>query len=736
MAKLAGTVRRLTYRNSENGYSVLKILPLEEDQAKLFDREKDSERLITVVGVMPDIQVDDAVSFEGRWGSHPKHGENFEVTHYFVKSPTTLVGLERFLASDHIKGVGKAYANEIIKRFGDRTHQVLSDSPEELAKIKGITLKKAREIGKQWAQAQKQREQMIRLQGIGATPNLAAKIIKAYGVQAVEAVERNPYQLATDIWGVGFTTADQVAQNLGFEQSHPHRVQAGIRYALSQALEAGHLYLPHEELVGQASRLIQVNPSDIEGQIKQLLADGGLVDESGAIFLRVFYHAEANLAYLINEMTRLPSRNDRLKRFLSAGINWDEVFAWVASRQGFELNAGQQQTVKVALTTRLSVLTGGPGTGKSTVVNALVDILKTNDFQIVLAAPTGRAAKRMTELSGHPASTIHRLLKLKPGATPQYHQDHPIPADLIVVDEASMLDVLLAEQFFSAVGPGTHVLLVGDVDQLPSVQAGNVLGDIVESNMVPVVQLTRIFRQTEESAIIKNAHRINNGQFPQFSPHPTDFYFFQEEDTQRAGDRIIELVTERIPGQFGFDPREEIQVLSPLYKTGAGVTRLNLDLQRILNPAPPSRHLSGQRELNMGSRVFRVGDRVMQLSNNYEKEVFNGEAGKVVEIGNGRVRVQFDEKLVEYKVVELDQLTLAYAVSVHKSQGSEYPAVVIPVLTAHYIMLQRNLLYTAITRAKKLVILVGSKKAIWIAIRNDKTGQRYSKLKERLQKVV
>lgn len=731
MPKLHASVERVTYRGERDGYAVLKVKPTQDSQEKLFDRELDRDNLITVVGSMPNLEVGDKVEFSGEWGSHPKHGENFQVESYKVETPTTLDGLEKFLASDHIKGVGEVFAERITRKFKDETARVLTEEPEKLTQVKGITKTKARKIADQWKKANDAREQTIALQGMGATPNLAAKIIDVYGEKAAQKVKENPYRLSSDIWGVGFKRADELAGGIGIHQADPRRVQAGIRYALRQALENGHLYLPQAELTEETARLIQVNTEDVREQIGAMIDSRQLVREDSAVYLKTYHRSESNLADQIGRMKKQYLHSSRLKAFWEGDmdLDWEKTFAWVAKKQGFKLNNGQQQAVQTALTTPVAVLTGGPGTGKSTAVNAIVEILKSKDKKLVLASPTGRAAKRLTELTGQEASTIHRLLKLQPGGTAEYNRENPLPVDMVVVDEASMLDVLLSEKFFDAIKPGTHVLLVGDADQLPSVSAGNVLRDIIGSNTVPVVKLTEIFRQAKESAIVRNAHRLNRGQKLEFPNHPTDFYLFPEKTPEDTGARIIELVSERIPGQFGFDPLEEIQVLSPMYKTAAGVSRLNNDLQRVLNP--PHRRAGPK-----GQTRFREGDRVLQLSNNYEKEVFNGEIGRVKGVGKDKLEVAFDDTNVTYETNELDQLTLAYAISVHKAQGSEYPVVVMPVTTAHYIMLQRNLLYTGITRAKKLVVLVGSKKALYIALKNDKPRQRYSRLKERLRQEV
>lgn len=727
---LMGRVKRITFRSSESGYSVLKVLPLSEKAKEgILVEEKEADRLVTVVGVLPRLEVGDEVEFSGEWGHHPKYGRNFKVSGYEVVIPTTPEGIKRFLASNHIKGVGKVLAERIVEEFKDEVVRVLSEEPQQLVKIKGITLSKAKEIGRQWEKAAMVRRQMIALQGLGLTSSLAAKIIQTYGRGAVRKVKENPYRLAADIWGVGFKRADEIAGRMGITRFDPRRVRSGITYALTKAWEEGHLYLPHDELVEKAVQLLGVTPKQVGVQIEVLINTGALLREGEAIYLKFNYRLESDLADQIKLIGSSKLDNSRLKRFGPGRLSeqdWEKLFVWVAQRQGFELNEGQRQAVRTALTTPLSILTGGPGTGKSTTVRALVEIAQSNNIRLMLTSPTGRAAKRLSELTGKEAFTIHRLLKWRPGSAAGYNRTNPLPVDLLVVDEASMLDALLAKKLFEAVRPGTHVLLVGDVDQLPSVQAGNVLRDLIESNTVAVVKLTEIFRQARESAIVRNAHRINRGLSLEFPPHPTDFYFFSVEKIEDVRSCILDLVSRRIPREFGFDPLEEVQVLSPMYKTAAGVAQLNRDLQQILNP---SSLVEGK------TRRLGVGDKVLQLVNNYEKEVFNGEIGRVVAGKQQKLRVRFEEREVEYKGSQLDQLTLAYAISVHKAQGSEYPVVVMPLVTAHYIMLQRNLLYTAVTRAKKLVVLVGSKRALYMALKNDQPTQRYSKLKQRLMGV-
>lgn len=719
---MKGEVKTVTFRDAESGYSVLKVIP----------DNKNLGATITVVGTLPGLEVGDEAEFNGKWGKHKKFGKQLETESYQIILPTSLDGLKTYLAS-HVKGIGPIYAKRIVDKFGNKTTTILDSKPRELAKIRGITRYKALEIADAWKKDAAMRSQIIKLSSLGISPKLAVKIINAYGETAYKKINENPYQLAEDIWGVGFIKADKIARELGFTHDHPARIAAAIVFTLNRALEDGHLYLSQNELVEKTQELVNASSENIVGRIKQLISQDELVLEGEeAIYLALYHRMESKLAELIRRQQRRGDKKgdgSKLKEQLL-----DKTLARAEEEQGFALNQGQKLALTTVLQNPIVILTGGPGTGKSTTLNALVGLLRSQGKEIALAAPTGRAAKRMAELTGFEAKTIHRLLKIDRTGKSYYNLDNPLIVDFLVVDEASMLDIILAYRVLAAIGPQTNLLLVGDDNQLPSVQAGNVLGDLISSGKVPVVRLTEIFRQAQESAIVRNAHRINAGNFPELPQHPTDFYFFKEEDTEAAGDLIVDLVQRRIPREFRFDPLNDIQVLAPMYKTACGVGILNQKLQETLNP-----NRGGFGELRLGYRVLRVKDRVMQTSNNYEKEVFNGEIGIIRSVkeldGETKVSVQFDEKLVEYDQGELDQITLAYAVSIHKSQGSEYPVIVMPMLTSHYIMLARNLLYTGVTRAKELVVLVGSKKAIWIAVHNDKAAQRYTMLAERLQRI-
>ncbi|NTV30953.1 ATP-dependent RecD-like DNA helicase [candidate division WWE3 bacterium] len=738
MVKVTGAVHRVTYQNQENGYSVLKVKLATNDDPSLFDVETDKEQSITVTGDLAHLKEGEQVSFEGEWKKHPKYGQFLDVQKYQVLLPTTLVGLKKYLASDHFKGIGEALADRLVTAFGTDLGTVIERVPHRLTEIPGITESKASAIRLAWENAKNQREDMIALQGMGLSPAMAQKVLTRYDKHAPDRVRENPYQLADDIWGVGFLKADEIARNIGISLSSPERIQAGIRYTLIQAIDEGHMYLPLPELLEQSQKILGVNTEDIKTQIQTLInaqvlmLDTKVADD--AIYLNTYHEQEQLLADQLKELSSVNPAKRTMADIKPSSLV--ESIKAVESASGTTLAPEQRDAVVQAFTHPVSVLTGGPGTGKSTAIRTVVAIAQRYSKRLALTAPTGRAAKRMSEITRIEASTLHRLLKLQPGDVSQFNQDNPLDFDLIVVDEVSMLDVYMALRLVLAIKPGTHLLLVGDADQLPSVQAGNVLSDLIASHQFPTTQLKTIFRQSESSAIITNAHRIRDGVFPTLPPHPTDFYLYPVDTPEMTGSLIVELITEKIPAQFGFDPMTDIQVLSPLYKTKAGVAELNTNIQQVLNPLRRSTN-----EINMGYQILREGDRVMQIRNNYDKEVFNGEVGRIKQIAKSGsdtlVSVEFDaglgkKRMVVYSGEECRELVLSYAVSVHKSQGSEYPVVVMPVITSHFIMLQRNLLYTAVTRAKKLVVLVGQKRALYIALNNDKPQLRYSGLKQRL----
>lgn len=741
MVQVTGTVHRITYQNNDNGYSVVKILPSIDSGKRLFDVKSDHDQTITVTGSIGILKKGDQTDLWGEWKSHSKYGTYLEVERFHIHSPTTVVGLTAFLSTDHFKGVGPVTAELLVAEFGEDLPKIIEETPSKLTKVKGINAEKAREIHEAWIRAKSVREEMIALQGIGLTPNTAQKVIGRYPGNALKVIRENPYQLAQDIWGVGFTKADTIAKQIGFAHTHPFRIQSGINYALLEALDDGHMYLPKDELLEKSEKLLTVDQKLIVPELSELIENKLLVQtevdtDAGtdlAIYLTDQFEQEQELAHRLTRLNQAEKKTDKLKKIKIKAVSDDLIK--VAKVRGITLAKEQELAIIEAVRSQISVLTGGPGTGKSTTIDSLLRLIKLHSVRVALTAPTGRAAKRMEEITGLTAYTLHRLLQLKPGEMPKYNQDNPLPYDLVVVDEVSMLDTTLALALVRALEPGTHLLLVGDVDQLPSVQAGNVLSDIVKSNKFAVTKLNTIFRQSEASAIIRNAHRIREGLFPELPPHPSDFYFFAAESLEEVTSTVVDLVTKRIPSEFKFDIKRDIQVMSPLYKTLAGVTNLNAQIQAVVNPKSHTKN-----EVKYGFQVLREADRVMQLKNDYEKEVFNGDVGTVVGVVNGadiELAVQFPDKPnpLIYKNEQIKELTLAYAVSVHKSQGSEYPVVVMPITTSHYIMLQRNLLYTAVTRAKKLVVLVGSKKAIFIALNNDKPQKRYSGLMNKIRSI-
>lgn len=787
MDTLRGVVERITYHNEENGYTVAKLAP-ESRPRHLQSWEKE----IAIVGNMADISVGESVELAGHWVVHPEYGKQFSVERMRSVLPATIAGIERYLGSGLIKGVGPVTAKRIVSHFGHDTLDVIEADPRRLLDVPGVGRKRVQMITRAWAEQRAIKEVMIFLQGHGVSTSLATKIYKRYGDNAIGVVRDNPYRLAQDIYGIGFLTADKIAQALGIRPDAPQRIAAGVEYALNQSTDEGHVYLPSGELVQQAAQLLDVTAEQVAAGLLDLrsgervklaptpgadatspiwavttiydennyeesnletaaLAETGvtyttatpeqvqaLLAEEQAVYLSPLYYSEVGVANRLRQLLR--DGESRLARFRH--VDWSQAFAGLEQTTGFELAAQQRQAVQAALTHRLTVLTGGPGTGKTTTVRTILQLCRQNGQRVLLAAPTGRAAKRLAETTGQEAKTIHRLLEFQPGEGMAFkrNQDSPLAADLLIVDEASMLDLALTNHLLKALSPGMHLLLVGDVDQLPSVGAGNVLEDIIAAieqmddgllaRSAQVVRLQTIFRQAAGSYIIRNAHRINQGQMPIIdNEDATDFFLFRTNDPERAAQLCVELVQTRIPRRFAIPP-QDIQVLSPMHRGVAGVGALNSAIQEVLNPPQENRP-----QRHMGNRTYRVNDRVMQIRNNYDKEIYNGDMGYITAIDpvEQDVTVESDGRAIVYDFLELDELTHAYAISVHKSQGSEYPAVVIPLLTSHYMMLQRNLLYTAVTRAKRLVVLVGQPKAIAMAVRNNRVAERYSSLAERLQ---
>jgi len=740
--QLEGSVERITYYNEENGYSVIRL------------NVEGRSDLVTVVGNLPEVQPGESLHLEGRWTKHPQYGRQFKAEWCEQVLPATIEGLKAYLGSGMIKGVGPVTAKRIVRRFGVDTLDVLDEKPQRLREVLGVGPKRAAAVAKAWEEQKQIRKVMMFLQSHGVSTNLAVKIYKTYGDDALQVVQEDPYRLARDIWGVGFKTADKVAQDLGLPHDAPSRVQAGVAYALSQLADQGHVYAPEEELVAEASPLLEVEPELIRDAIGGLDADQvvqretlhypSLEDGKGpadiapslqareeeAVYLAPFYYGEVGVTNRLRDLLSDP--NTCLAPFRS--IDWDALLSQITRDAAMELSAEQQHAVRTALTNKITVLTGGPGTGKTVTVRIIIAALEAFQRRYALCAPTGRAAKRLSEAADRPAKTVHRLLEYSPQQGFQRNEEVPLEVDCLIVDEASMLDLLLTNRLLKAVKTATHVLFVGDVDQLPSVGAGDVLRDIIASDCVAVVKLTKIFRQAANSGIVVNAHRINQGQFPILNEFG-DFYYFSKEEPEEAAALLVDIVKHRIPRKFKLDPLDDVQVMAPMYRGACGVSNLNEILQEALNP-PAAR----KQEKRVGGRIFRVGDKVMQTRNNYDKDIYNGDIGRVVRINTVEqtMTIRTDEqpgpgRSLTYDWVELDELVHAFAISVHKSQGSEYTAVVLPILTQHYLLLQRNLLYTAVTRAKKLVVLVGTRKAIWIAVKNDKVSERHSGLGIRLR---
>ncbi|MCP4539154.1 MAG: ATP-dependent RecD-like DNA helicase [Chloroflexi bacterium] len=734
--QIKGTVERVTYYSEENGYSVIRL------------SVKGRAGLATVIGNLPQVSPGESLRLEGTWTTHQQYGRQFKVERCEQILPATVEGIKKYLGSGMVKGVGPVTAARIVQRFGADTFRVLDEEPRRLREALGVGPKRAVAIAKSWQEQKQIRQVMVFLQSHGVSTSLAVKIYKAYGNDAIHVVQENPYRMARDIWGVGFKTADKIARDLGLPLDAPSRVQAGVAHTLSQLADQGHVYAPEEELIPAAIRLLSVSPDLVKAAIEDLDAEeivrcetltyptaesnrgesppARQVREEQAIYLAPFYYGEIGATHRLRDLVESPTT--RLHPFRSA--DWDTLLNRVTQDSAIELSLEQRNAVQMALTHKVTVLTGGPGTGKTVSVRTIIGALDAMDCRYVLCAPTGRAAKRLSEATGHPAQTVHRLLKYSPMEGFRHNEENPLETDCLIVDEASMLDLLLTNNLLKAVDPAAHVLFVGDVDQLPSVGAGDVLRDIIGSGRAAVNQLTTIFRQAADSGIVVNAHRINQGQVPILNEFE-DFYFFSKNDPQEAADLLVDVVQRRVPQKFGLDPVNELQVLAPMYRGACGVANLNTRLQEALNPAS-----SDKAERRLGGRAFRVGDKVMQTRNNYVRDVYNGDIGRVTGIDpvEQTLTVKIDERLVIYDWGEADELVHAFAVSVHKSQGSEYPAVVIPVHTQHYLMLQRNLLYTAITRAKRLVVLVGTRRAIGISVRNAKVRERHSGLSVRLQK--
>jgi exodeoxyribonuclease V alpha subunit len=730
--ELAGSLERVVFHNPENGYTVLRL------------NVKGKPDLVTVVGAMHEPQPGVSLNITGRWTNHARFGEQFQMEQYEIALPATEAGIRHYLASGLIKGVREAMARRIVDMFGADTFRILEEDPEQLLKVSGIGMKTVDAVRAAWAEHQGIRELIMFLQPHGVSTAYAVRIYKHYGAEALDVVRENPYRLAMDIRGIGFLTADAIAMKLGFTPESELRAEAGLLYTLARLSEDGHVYYPKEDLLRETVTLLGVETASVERALAPLAAEERIVleelhglpgqipadidpDDDRAlthigVYLGRYHHCEAGIAYYLRRILRSPKA--------ATFDDPEAVMAETLASLPMDLAPEQVEAVRSAIARKVMVVTGGPGTGKTTVINAVIRAFSHIKARVLLAAPTGRAAKRLSETSSLEARTIHRLLEYSPYEDSFCrNEDNPLACTLLVIDEASMMDTLLMYHLMKAVPLGATVIFVGDVNQLPSVGPGNVLRDIIASGTVPVVELTEVFRQAAESEIILNAHRINHGEAPNLT-NPADrlgdFYFIRQDDPEKAAAMVVDLVRGHIPRRFNLNAFEDIQVLSPMHRGSCGAANLNALLQDALNPQDV--------KLQRGDRQFRLGDKVMQIRNNYDKDVFNGDIGRIIHVHpeDREITVRFDEVNVIYPWDDLDELVPAYAISVHKSQGSEYPAVVLPILTQHYVMLQRNLLYTGVTRGKRLVVLVGSAKAVHMAVANNRMRKRHTWLAHRL----
>jgi exodeoxyribonuclease V alpha subunit len=761
MPSLEGSVESIVFRNEDNHYTVARFRP--NDSGRLF-----RDDLTTIVGVLPGVHVGELLSIEGEWEKDPRYGRQLHITSFTQRLPASKEGMARYLGSGLIKGIGPKKAQRIVEHFGEQTLAIIEQQPERLSEVKGISTKDRDQIEKSWAEQGEIKELHLFLQEYNVSINLATRIYKKYGQESIKVVRENPYKMAKDKIGIGFRTADAIAtaiaEKLGRPPDDNYRILAGLIYVLTQAADDdGHCFLPEDELIRRASDVLQVPFELISSAMEQLhnekdvfiepplpvqdIANSQVVDKEELlslssdvealapqqrIYFGPFWHAENGSARILRSLLRSPSKLPPVSQHY-----WDSVFNYLAQNRKMVLTEKQRAAVQMAYQSKVSILTGGPGTGKSTSIRALLMVLRKRKIEVALAAPTGRAAKRLTEATGavgFRAKTLHRLLEYAPHDNSyQRNEENPLPYQFVIVDEVSMVDILLFYHLLKALPKDSHLLLVGDADQLPSVGPGNVLRDLLQSGAIPSVVLTELFRQAQQSQIVVNAHRINAGQMPLLKREAeSDFFFVPEEDPIRAQHLVLDFVQRRIPKHYHLNPMTDVQVLSPMYKGPLGVTSLNEELQARLNP-------EGSMILEWGSQVFRLGDKVMQVRNDYDKGVFNGDVGwiRLIDKENSVVKVEFLEEagplLVSYHFHELDELVLAYAVTVHKSQGSEYPAIVLTLVNQHYMLLQRNLFYTAITRAKRLCVIVGQSRALEAAVRNNRVALRNTGLAERLR---
>lgn len=706
MEHLRCVVERITYRNEENGYTVIKC------------KAKNYSDLVTVVGAMPDAHVGSVLSLEGFWKIDSKYGRQFSAEKWEETLPATVYGIEKYLGSGLIKGVGPKFAKRIVQKFGKDTLDVIEEQPDLLIEVEGIGRVRVERIKNSWQEQKEIKNIMLFLQGHEVSTSHATKIFKTYGRESIAVVKENPYRLADDIWGIGFKTADTIAGKLGIEKDRFIRLRSGILYTLNKLSESGHCFAVREQLIDTAVKLLDVESPELEITLDEMLRTGDVIRDEEAIYLPPFYFSETGCAKRLLNLLEA-------KREIDSDVN--VVMEKVIRQTGISYDEIQMEAIRTAFVSKVMVLTGGPGTGKTTATLGIISAYRESGAQIILAAPTGRAAKRMSEATGMEAKTIHRLLEYKPPEGYQRNEENPLKGDVLILDECSMIDIILMYNLLKAVPEHMTLILVGDTDQLPSVGAGNVLKDIIESERVPVVRLTRIFRQAQGSRIIMNAHRINKGEpVDMRGGKDSDFFFAEEETNEGIVERLVKYCTVNLPKYYQVDALRDIQVLTPMQRGVTGAANLNQILQQAMNPEGPA--------LRRGGTQYRLRDKVMQIRNDYDKEVFNGDIGTVVRVDleDRELVVNFDGREISYDVTELDELTLAYATTIHKAQGSEYPIVVMPFSMSHFVMLQRNLLYTGVTRAKKVLVLIGEKKAVYYAIKNEKTTERNTKLAGRL----
>jgi exodeoxyribonuclease V alpha subunit len=705
MEKIKCTIERITYQNPENGYSVL--------QATIKGYREEQ----TLVGTFHEVTVGAVLTVEGNWRVDKRYGRQFAVEKWTEELPADIVGIEKYLGSGLVKGIGPKFAKLIVAKFGLDTFNVIENEPDKLLEVYGIGKGRVAKIQASWEKQKDVKDIMVFLQGHGVSSTYAAKIYKQYGKESIEKVQANPYCLADDIWGIGFKTADGIAEKLGYEKNDLRRCRSGIFYTLNKLSEDGHVYSEREQLIKSAKELLQAEEEPITQALDDMITKEDLILDEEAIFLPPFYYAEIGVASKLKRLLE-----DSTGNLFDGTLNIEEI----VKKTGIQYDDVQVAAIQQAVKSKVMVLTGGPGTGKTVTTQGIIAALESLGQGILLAAPTGRAAKRMNEATGKEAKTIHRLLEYNPAEGYGRNDENPLDGGVLIVDESSMIDVILMNSLLKAVPSHMRLILVGDIDQLPSVGAGNVLRDIIDSGVVPVIRLTKIFRQAQTSRIITNAHKINQGIFPDISNgRDADFFFIKQEDPEKAAQEIVNIVKNRIPKAYHYSTND-IQVLAPMQRSVVGATNLNIILQEAINPEGDF--------LSRGGFKYRKGDRVMQIRNNYDKEVFNGDIGIVqnVNMEDRSLTVIYEGRAVEYEDNELDEVTLAYATTIHKSQGSEYPVVVIPLLMTHFVMLQRNLVYTGITRAKKICIIVGTTKALAYSVHNMVVLKRNTKLKERL----